>query len=127
MGEINPQVAAKRPLLCEKDFPYTPARNPAVLACAPAPGPAVLVNLAPGPGGSFGLIVAPVQVLGDATNRKMRRAVRGWIRPAGGDVAAFLENYSLHGGTHHSALVLGARAEAICAFAEFAGVRPHLI
>ena len=126
MGEINPEVAAGKPRLCEKDFPYTAAQNPAVLAAAPAAGPAVLVNLAPGPRDTFGLIVCPVQALGDATNRKMRDGIRGWIRPAG-PVATFLENYSRLGGTHHSALVLGEKAEAVAVFGEFAGFETAII
>ena len=121
MGEINPEVAADTPRLCEKDFPWTDALNPAVIACAPAPGPAVLVNLAPGPDDSFGLIVAPVDVLGDTTNPALHDTVRGWIRPRM-PLEVFLEQYSCHGGTHHSALVLGERAEAIEAFAAFANI-----
>jgi L-arabinose isomerase len=119
MGEINPAVAAETPRLCEKDFPYTPTRNPAFLACAPAPGPAVLVNLAPGPDDSFRLIVCPVEVLGDGTHPAVQKMVRGWIRPAC-RVDRFLEIFSRFGGTHHSALVLGDHAEAIAAFARFA-------
>jgi L-arabinose isomerase len=126
MGEINPQVAAGKPLLCEHDFPYTPAQNPAVLACSPAAGPAVLVNLAPGPHDTFGLIVAPVAVLPEKPNRKMAKAIRGWIRPTD-DVATFLENYSRLGGTHHSALVLGEKVAAIAAFGEFAGIEVSVI
>lgn len=126
MGEINPEVVAGKPLLCEKDFPYTPAQNPAVIAAAPAAGPAVLVNLHPGPNDTFGLIVCPVKVLADTPNRKMRGAVRGWIRPSR-DVVAFLESYSRLGGTHHSALVLGDHTEAIAAFGEFAGVETSVI
>ena len=121
MGEINPEVAAERPRLCEKDFPWTAARNPAVITCAPKPGPAVLANLAPGPGDTFDLIVAPVEVLGDAVNPELRDSVRGWIRPAK-PLASFLEEYSRHGGTHHSALVLGDYTEAIAAFASFAEI-----
>ncbi|MCP4640689.1 MAG: hypothetical protein GY851_09665 [bacterium] len=119
MGEINPEIAADKPRLIEKDFPWTPAENPAAITCAPAPGPAVLVNLAPGPRGKFGLIAAPVEVLGDTTNDEMRDSVRGWIKPSG-PVETFLEQYSYHGGTHHSALVLGNQMEAIHAFAHFA-------
>jgi len=118
MGEINPELSAAQPALLEKPFPFTGASNPAFVACAPAPGPAVFVNLAPGPGGSFTLIVAPVEVLGDANSEELRKGVRGWIRPACG-VEDFLEAYSLNGGTHHSALVLGTRVEAIETFAAF--------
>jgi len=121
MGEINPAVAAEKPWLCEKPFPYTPANDPAFLACAPAPGPAVLVNLAPGPDDTFRLIVAPVEVLPDESAPAMRETVRGWIRPRR-PVAEFLAEYSRCGGTHHSALVLGDCAATIEAFARIAGL-----
>jgi len=121
MGEINPRVSAGRPLLCERPFPYTPAGNPAVLACAPAPGEAVLVNLAPGGEDTFALIAAPVEVLGEAQHPEMNDKVRGWIRPRL-PVAGFLEEYSRAGGTHHSALVAGDRSEALAAFARSAGL-----
>ncbi len=121
MGEINPAVAAGKPLVCEKPFPFTPAQNPAFIACAPKPGPAVLVNLAPGPDDTFRLIVAPVEVLEDSSREDMKTKVRGWIRPRQ-STAEFLGDYSRLGGTHHSALVLGDNAGAIAAFARFAGV-----
>jgi L-arabinose isomerase len=121
MGEFNPDVAGKKPRLFEKPYRFSNAQNPAVLAAAPAPGPAVFVNLAPGPKDTFSLIVAPVEMLGDTTNKKMRNVIRGWMRPATG-VAPFLEAYSRHGGTHHSALVLGDRTEALKMFAAFAGM-----
>jgi L-arabinose isomerase len=126
MGEFNPECAAGRPLLCERPFPYTPAGNPAVLACAPQPGEAVLVNLAPGPEDSFTLIAAPVEVLGDGTHPEMRSKIRGWIRPRV-PVAEFLEEYSRLGGTHHSALVLGAHARSLRSFARLAGLGYRLI
>jgi L-arabinose isomerase len=126
MGEINPAVAAGRPLVCERDFPWTGARNPAVVACAPAPGPAVLANLTPGPDGRFSLIVAPVTVLEDTENPAFRETIRGWIRPAC-PLPAFLETYSRWGGTHHAALVLGAAAEAVAAFGRQAGLEVKVL
>lgn len=126
MGEINPEVAARKPLVYEKEFPFTEALNPAAIACAPAPGPAVLVNLAPGPNETFGLLVAPVEVLGDATHPGMREWIRGWVRPRC-ELGRFLETYSRLGGTHHSALVLGERTEAVEAFAAFAGIGCRVI
>jgi len=121
MGEINPDVAAEKPVVLEKPFPWTAAENPAVLTCAPCEGEAVFVNLAPGPDDSFSLVVAPVTVLGDSTVEEMKVSVRGWIRPRC-PVPDFLEAYSRHGGTHHSGLVLGDRLEAVEAFADFIGV-----
>ena len=126
MGEINPEVAAKMPRLCEKVFPWTDARHPAIITCAPAPGPAVLVNLAPGPDDTFSLIISPVEVLGDTTNPALNDSVRGWIRPLC-PLETFLEQYSRFGGTHHSALVLGDHTEAIAAFASFAGIEWKII
>lgn len=126
MGEINPEVAAVQPLLYEKPYPFSDAQNPAALACAPAPGRAVLVNLAPGPDDTFRLIAASVDVLEDTENPELEQWIRGWIRPSG-ELGPFLETYSRLGGTHHSALVLGERCEAIAAFASFAGIECRII
>lgn len=122
MGEINPDVAAAKPWLIEKPFPFTPAENPAVLVCAPRPGPATYVNLAPGPKDTFTLIVAPVEVLPDTKRADMKKSVRGWIRPVSRTVPNFLEAYSRAGGTHHSALVLGDRAEGLAAMGRALGM-----
>lgn len=124
MGEVNPDVAACRPRLIEKPFPFTPAQNPAVITCSPRPGPAVFVNLAPGPADSFTLILAPVEVLEDQSG--MHGAVRGWVRPEV-PVVDFLERYSACGGTHHSALVLGTEVEALAAFSRWAGLPCRVI
>jgi L-arabinose isomerase len=121
MGEINPEVAAVKPVLLEKPYPFGNALPPAFLACSPEPGPAVFVNLTPGPEETFRLIVAPVEVLPAAPQNDFRKSVHGWIRPGGG-IGPFLETYSRLGGTHHSALVLGERTEAICAFASMSGL-----
>lgn len=118
MGEINPAIAAAQPLLYEKEYPFTPALNPATLACAPRSGRATLVNLAPGPNNTFRLITAPVEVLADGTHPGLKQWVRGWIRPAL-PLARFLEDFSHLGGTHHSALVFGDQVKALAAFATF--------
>jgi L-arabinose isomerase len=121
MGEVNPTVAAATPRLVKRPFPFTPALDPGFLACAPKPGPAVFVNLAPGPDDNFRLIVAPVEVVGDSDREDFKDKVRGWMRPQGAP-DEFLEAYSRLGGTHHSALVLGDHVEALVAFAGFAGL-----
>lgn len=126
MGEINPDVSCEKPLLCEKEFPWTAARNPAMLACAPAPGPATLVNLAPGPDDSFTVIAAGVRILPDTENLKLKRSVRGWIQP---DIplTRFLEDYSRIGGTHHCALVMGDRTEAVVVMADLLGIEGRVL
>jgi len=126
MGEINPDIAAAKPRLVELDFPYTSALNPLIPACGFGPGPATLVNLAPGPSEGFGLVVAEVDMLADTANPAMHQSIRGWMRPHGrfftNSIATFLERYSLCGGTHHSALVYGHRTKEMEHFAEFAGL-----
>jgi L-arabinose isomerase len=126
MGEFNPLVAAGTPRLYEKPFPFTRARNPACIACAPDPGPATLVNLAPGPDETFRLIVAPVTVIEDGTHPACRDCIRGWIVP-GLPVEIFLEDYSRLGGTHHSALLAGDHRESLPIFAAMAGIEWRLI
>jgi L-arabinose isomerase len=126
MGEMNPDLAAGRAVLMEKDWGLSPAPNPAYLAGCLRAGPAVFVNLVPGPGATFDLLVAPVEMLGDSSRDDMRGVVRGWMRPRA-PVADFLETYSRLGGTHHSALVMGERAAAIETFARYAGIPCHVI
>ena len=123
MGEISPAVAGDVPRVFEKPLPFMGGYSPAVLTCAVKPGPAVFVNLAPGPEDTFSLIVAPVEVVAedDSVDPAMRDVVRIWIRPRG-SVVDFLEAYSRAGGTHHSALVLGERAEGIAAFGRILGL-----
>jgi len=123
MGEISTAVAGDTPRVVAKPFFIGGSLNPAVLTCSVRPGPAVLVNLAPGPDDTFSLIVAPVEVLheGGKLNSAMRDVVRAWIRPPCG-VAPFLEAYSRAGGTHHSALVLGDYTDAIMAFGRMSGL-----
>jgi L-arabinose isomerase len=124
MGEISPSVAADRPRIFEKPFLFGGGMNPAVLTCSVRPGPAVFVNLAPGPEDSFSLIVSPVEVLAenDSLNPGMRDCIRIWIRPAGG-VTEFLEKYSCAGGTHHSALVLGDKSKSIVALGRMLNIK----
>ncbi len=123
MGEISPTVAGDKPRVFSKPFFVKGVPDVTVLTCAVKPGPAVFVNLAPGPDDTFSLIVAPVEVLAeeDTLDPAMRNTVRTWIRPQR-PVAEFLEAYSRAGGTHHSALVLGDVGEAIAAFGRWSGI-----
>jgi L-arabinose isomerase len=122
MGEISTSVADGKPQVIAKPFFMGGSLDPAVLTCSARPGPAVLVNLAPGPRDTFTLLVAPVEVVAEDGSLKpeMRNVIRLWIRPQG-KVAPFLEAYSRAGGTHHGALVLGAQAESLAAFGRMSG------
>lgn len=123
MGEVNPEVAAGKPRLYEKEFPFTPAKNPATLACAFQPGAATLVNLAPDAGNQFNLLYSLVTIDPDGTHPHLKDWIRAWIRPSG-DVRRFLESYSQLGGTHHLALVPGDWRTSLGAFARILGFKP---
>ncbi|MCC6681358.1 MAG: hypothetical protein IT445_10705 [Phycisphaeraceae bacterium] len=121
MGETNPAIAERRPLLSDKPMPFCDSAETVIVACSPRPGPGCLVNIAPQAGDTFAMIVAPVQVLSDQNAHAMRTHIRGWIRPSV-DVAAFLERYSQLGGTHHVALVLGQHVDAVKTMGQFMGI-----
>ncbi|MCG3149683.1 MAG: L-arabinose isomerase [Verrucomicrobiae bacterium] len=120
MGEIGLATVAGKPRMAVRDFGFLGCHTTALVG-AIRPGPAVYVNLVPGPKNSFDLIVSPVEMLGDTTREDMKNTVRGWMQPRLG-ATKFLEEYSRHGGTHHAALVLGERTEELAAFARFAGI-----
>lgn len=120
MGEVNPALLAGRGCIREKPYPFSKAKNPAFITGAIAPGPAVLVNLAPGPGDTFTLILVSVEMLAEPADSRFTEWVRGWCRPPI-PVALFLERYSQAGGTHHSALVIGGSVEALAGFADACG------
>jgi len=120
MGEMNLALAAGKPRLLEKPFPWTDAGNPVVAVGRFRPGQAVLVNLAPLPQGAYTLLVAPVRVAEVEGSDRMTELVRGWIRSAL-PVADFLAAYSRAGGTHHSALVYGAPPEELVRFGTLMG------
>ena len=112
MGEMNLKLAAAKPRLVEKPFPFTDVGNTAVAYGRFSAGDAVLVNLAPGPDNTYALIVAPVAMQEVAGEDKMADSIHGWFKPSL-SVADFLAAYSRVGGTHHSALVYGKVAEEI--------------
>lgn len=106
MGETNLELCAGKPKLMVKPFPWSDAEEPAVAVGRLKGGKAVLVNLAPGPGGSYRLILAEVDMLDVAGEDLLEGSVRGWFRPPV-SLEEFLERYSRAGGTHHCALVYG--------------------
>jgi len=122
MGEISTSLAEGKARVIAKPFFMGGSLDPAVLTCAAKPGPAVLVNLAPGPRDTFTLLVAPVEVVEEDKTVKpeMRDVIRLWVRSQV-KVAPFLEAYSRAGGTHHGALVLGAQAESLSDFGRLCG------
>ena len=120
MGEMNCDLTAEKATLTEKKWKFSDADAPAVAIGRFKSGEAVLANLAPGPDGAFTLILAPVSMIDPASRDEHVESVRGWMRPSI-PLNAFLAEYSIAGGTHHSALVYGERIEQLVNFAVLMG------
>jgi L-arabinose isomerase len=120
MGEMNINLTAEKPILVEKDFPYTDVGNPTVAYGRFKPGKAMFVNLAPYPDNEYALILAPVEMLEVKGEDSMDKSIHGWFRP-NMPVQEFLEKYSRVGGTHHGAIVYGEVANSLEMFGEIMG------
>jgi len=116
MGEINLNLAERKPFLFEKEWIFSNAQRPVVAAAAFRPGKAVFFNLAPQQEG-YALILAPVEMVSEGKTEKFRETIRGWMKPAS-PVAEFLAAYSRAGGTHHAGLVYGDMLPALKSFGQ---------
>ena len=99
MGEINPAICSAKPNLHEMLYGFSDTGNPVLATGCFKSGKAVLVNLAPGPDGTFTLIAAQAAYEAPSGASPMYNA--GWFRPCGHSISDFLEAYSKAGGTHH--------------------------
>ena len=115
MGEINIDVAEKKPALIEMAWSFTDAQPPVFPSACFKQGKALLVNLAPGPNDTFSLILAPVKMVKEDNRKNFGDGVRGWMKPKMA-ISDFLKAYSEAGGTHHSALVYGDPIEELKSF-----------
>lgn len=120
MGESNPRLAQWKPLLADMRFRYNSCGDTVSMYNCYRPGKVVYVNLAP-MDGHFHLIVTEGEML-DAglPDGAYRRNTQGWFKPCK-PVAEFLEDYSMAGGTHHSAMVYDADIREIRAFGKMMG------
>jgi len=121
MGEINVDLAAQKPLLVANPYPWAKITPPVIAACTLKPGPAVFVNIVPGPDDTFGLILASVEVLPEPAGSRYTKKIRAWIKPSC-SLETFLQEYSRRGGTHHAALMMGDRTPDLEKFALLAGI-----
>ncbi|MFC5401262.1 hypothetical protein [Cohnella soli] len=120
MGEMNLRVAAQKPDLLEKDFPFTSAANPVVAYGRFRGGKAVYVCLAPGKDQSYTLILSQVDMLDVEGDDRMRDSIHGWFRPAI-PVSDYLAAFSRHGGIHHGVIVYGDVIRVMERFGEMMG------
>ena len=84
------------------------------------PGKAILVNLAP-MAGKYSMILSPVEMLNAGLEYgAYRNEIQGWCKPAK-PLRTFLKEYSLAGGTHHSAMVYNVELAEMETFARMMG------
>ena len=119
MGEINAALTAAPPLLHEVAYHFSDTGNMVVATGCLKPGRAVLSNLAPAPEGRFLLTAAEIAL--EAPETPSETGNTGWFAPAGGDVGAFLAEYSRRGGTHHLLISYGGEIGALATFAAYMG------
>lgn len=121
MGELNLDLAAGKPVMLEKAWPYTDAQPPVVAVAAIRPGEAVIVNIAPGPDATYGIVAVPGDIIEHGDDQEFATSMRAWFRPRLA-LSDCLQAYSNAGGTHHSAMVMGDRTRDIERFASMAGL-----
>ena len=126
MGEANLSLAKWRPVLTDKPFSFNSCGDTAAAYFCMKPGKAVYVNLAP-MGERFTFIVTPVELLDAGLEFGVyRHSIQGWMKPCK-RVKEFLKEYSMLGGTHHSAMVYGADLEEIVSFGRMMGFDVEVI
>ena len=120
MGESNPKLAQWKPLISDCPFNYNSCGDTTAMYNCLRKGKAVYVNLAPMQD-HFTLIVSDVEMLDEGLERgAYRHSTQGWMKPCK-PLPQFLKEFSLAGGTHHSALVYDANIEEIKAFGTMMG------
>lgn len=120
MGESNPNLAQWKPAICDCKFNYNSCGDTVAMYSCGRAGNVALVNLAPMNDG-FTLIICPGQMLDVGLEHgAYSNATQGWFKP-GKKLPQFLKEYSLHGGTHHSAMVYDVNIEELKAFGEMMG------
>jgi len=120
MGESNPNLAQWKPVLCDKKFNYNSCGDTVGIYTCARKGDATIVNLAP-MNDSFNLVLCPGKMLDIGLERgAYKSATQGWFKP-NKPLPQFLKEYSLAGGTHHSAMVYDVNIEELKAFGEMMG------
>lgn len=114
MGEVNLSTVSTPLVLSEITLPFIDVDSSLISYGRLMPGDAFFVNLAPLGNGDFNFIVSEVQML-EFDDENFSQSVRGWMSTKK-NTADFLEEYSSHAGTHHSALIYFANKRSLVDF-----------
>lgn len=120
MGESNPNLAQWKPYIRDCNFSYNSCGNTVGMYSCGRKGNVTIVNLAP-MNDSFNLVLCPGQMLDVGLEcGAYKSSTQGWFKP-NKPLNKFLKEYSLAGGTHHSAMVYDVDIEELKAFGEMMG------
>ncbi|MCQ2415647.1 MAG: hypothetical protein MJ063_06360 [Lachnospiraceae bacterium] len=120
MAESNPNLGSWQPLITDKKFTINKCGNTTGMYNCYRKGKVIYINLAP-MDDSYTLIVTEGEML-DCGLRygAYAKATQGWFKTCK-PLKEFLREYSLAGGTHHSAMIYDADIEEIKAFGSMMG------
>jgi len=120
MGESNPNLAQWKPLITDRPFNYNSCGDTVAMYTCQREGKATILNLVP-MNDSFTLILCPGQLLNvGLESGAYRKANQGWFKP-NLPIDEFLTEYSMAGGTHHSAIVYDVDLQELKAFGTMMG------
>ena len=119
MGEMNTALTAQKALFKVKPMKYSDV-DTTWLCGTYKEGKATLIDLAPLADGRFRVIVSFVEMKVPECEKFRSNSTCGWFEP-NKTVAAFLEDYSKLGGTHHLSLMYGDKRKVAESFAEAMG------
>ena len=120
MGESNPNLAQWKPLITDCKFNYNSCGDTVAMYNCYRPGKAVYINLAPMED-HYHLIVSNIELLDVGLERgAYGTSTQGWMKPCK-PISDFLKEFSMAGGTHHSAMVYDADISEIKAFGNMMG------
>lgn len=126
MGECNLKLMESRRTLL-KPFPYADSPDPACILGHMVAGQACIVNMLPNAEGWFDIVIAEGEMMQlPEYLENFATSMNGWFKPKK-EVAAFLEEYSTLGATHHSALIYDVDAKSLALFAKTLGMKYTII
>lgn len=120
MGEMNFNLSQWKPVLADLPFNYNSCGNTSAAYGCLRKGKAILINLNPMQN-KFKMIVSEVDMMDYGLEfGAYRYSNQGWLKPSM-PITKFLKEYSINGGTHHSALVYNANINEIITFGKMMG------
>lgn len=120
MGESNPRLAQWKPIIKDCPFTWNSCGDTVGMYSCFRSGKATIVNLAP-MNDSFTMVLCPGEMLDVGLEfGAYRSATQGWYKPSK-PLPQFLKEYSMIGGTHHSAIVYDVDIAELEAFGRMMG------